>query len=723
MIPKVPDNRRDGRSSFQDLGKYITAGIENNAQPPTSTSWDRLTQYITQPAVLDALGDAVEKTIGVEIGNVASLATAAAEMYAVAKKNSRAKNPVYHYILSWPEHERPSTAQIFEAVRYTLAALGMAEHQYIAAIHANTDNLHAHVEVNRVHPQTYLAVPLGFDHKTLHRAARELEIRFGWHHDKGLFNVVEVDGRKVVVEDATFVEDALAKSTSKADSVATWSGEESLQDWCARVPAQALKKVVESKATTSWQAIHQVLADHGLELAESGGGGFVVRDLSGTQTRGGRPTTVAASKAFRFLRRGVLESRIGAFEPRIEGASVPAPTRTYKRDPEKRLQRRLERKAARDDLKARFASERQKSQLVQSAAKRAIAPLYAEDKRRLAALANQYAADRAAIQSDRSLSGRQKQQAYMLLKLTTTKAREQLKESIAREQRERKSLLPPVLSWRSWVEEMAKAGDEAAISALRGMAYQAGRERRRAGVEGVADAVADADVVGPAGNEGLNAIVPAEGGTRDPYIRALSRLNWRVTNNGKVHYEFDSGGTAFVDEGNRLTFQRKAVDDDALLISLRYAADKWPNGITITGGDIAFKQRAVRAAVSMGIKITNIELQALQRSVLDEVSAVVRQGARDRGLTAAMTAAELQLRGIDPKARATYIGGEIAVAAKYQGKIVAQTDRYLIQHAGGHDYVIHDKATMRKPPNTTEDVTITYGAGKVVVRRATARGR
>lgn len=723
MIPKVPENRRDGRSSFKDLGKYITAGIENQAQPPTATSWDRLTQYITQPAVLDELGDTVEKTIGVEIGNVASLATAAAEMYAVAKRNRRAKNPVYHYILSWPEHEKPPAEQIFEAVRYTLSALGMAEHQYIAAIHANTDNIHAHVEVNRVHPQTYLAVPLGFDHKTLHRAAREIELRFGWHHDRGLFKVVEVDGKKLVVEDASFIDPAISSSSSKTDSVATWSGEESLQDWCTRVPARPLRKVVESDRTQSWQDIHRVLAEHGLELAEAGGGGLVVRDTSGTQTRTGEATTIAASKAFRFMKRAELEARIGPFEIMSEEARQPAPGRTYKRDPEKRLQRRLERKAARDDLKARFAVEHQRAQVTRANAKAALAPLFAEDRRRMQAIGTKYGLDREAIRTDLKLTGPQKQQAYMLLKLTTTKARQQLKASIEREREARKALLPAVPSWRAWVEAQAKAGDEAAISALRGMAHQAGRDRRRAAM---LEAPAEPSTPVATSREIIeteNAILPFNGQATDPYIRAVSRLRWRVSNNGKVHYEFDSGSSAFTDEGDRLTYLRKDVSADALLVSLRYAADKWPDGIRLTGGDIEFKQRAIRAAANMGIRVANLELQAYQRNVLDEMSATVRNAARSAGLTDAMSAIEGQVHGLDKRARMTYVGAAGVVAARYQGPVVAQTDRYLVQHAGGHDYFVHDKSGMRKSPRTGEEVTIAYRNGKVVVSRAAQRGR
>ncbi|WP_027193593.1 relaxase/mobilization nuclease domain-containing protein [Paraburkholderia sprentiae] len=136
MIPKVVPNRRDGKSSFKQLATYVTNGIKQSGEPPEKHSWANLTQYITKESVLDALGENVEKTIGVEIGNVQSLASAPAEMYAVARQAPKVKEPVYHYILWCPEQERPKTEDIFAAARETLAALGMGEHQYIIAIQA-----------------------------------------------------------------------------------------------------------------------------------------------------------------------------------------------------------------------------------------------------------------------------------------------------------------------------------------------------------------------------------------------------------------------------------------------------------------------------------------------------------------------------------------------------------------------------------------------------------
>lgn len=710
MIVKVPKNRRDGRSSFKDLSKYITEGIENQAAPPTTTSWDRLTQYITQESVLDAMGSEVEKTIGVEIGNVATLATAPAEMYAVAKKNARAKNPVYHYILSWPESEHPEPTQIFEAVRHTLRALGMEEHQYIAAIHANTDNIHAHVEVNRVHPQTFKAVPLGFDHKTLHRAAREIELRFGWQHDPGLFKVVEVAGRKLIVEDDNYVDPDVASLSGKTAAVETWSGEQSLQEWCAEVPAPELRKILKSEKTKGWQDIHRVLLQHGLELRDAGGGGMIVADVSKHEDRpDAKPVVVAASKAFRFLKRADLESRFGPFQAPTDEARSPAPTRTYKRDPLKRLQRKLERKALRDDLRARFEVERTKARSMRTKAADALAPLFEEDKKRLDAIQADYQAARKRIQVDPTLTSQQKQQAYMLLKMTTEKIRLQVHESIKREREERRALLPPVPTWRAWVEDLAQTGDPAAISALRGMVYQEGRDRRKAAT--LSEESQESQEGGQEPPE--NAIRPAVHRDTDPYARAVQNLIWKVSNNGKVQYSFAGGGHAFVDQGAFLTYGRKDVDDQALMVSLRYADSKWPGGIRLTGGDMEFKRRAVRLATELGIRVANAELQALQRSVQSELSAAHKQlASMVGGENVAMAIAEIehQVRLHDPKARSvTHVGGG---SGRYRGRIIAQTATHVAQQVDRHVFVVHEKSAFRTTPATGTEVTVSYRGGR-----------
>jgi hypothetical protein len=424
MIVKVPERRRDGKSSFEDLGGYITEGIGQAGIDMDVESFARLTQYITKESVLDALGKDVEKTIGVEMGNIGgSLQTAAMEMRAVADKNPRAGNAVLHYILSWPENEKPTPEKIFEAARSSLKALGLQDHQYIIAIHDNTENRHAHIAANRVHPLTYKAQRIEWLHKTLHKAAREIEIENGWSHDNGLFNVVTVNGVKHII--ASNDDASSKKAKGKAGLYEVWTGDQSLETWCKGTPAEALQKVLDDKNTTSWQQVHRELARFGLELRDSGGGGMRINalDLNASQY----PLSISPSKAFRFLKRPALEQRLGKFDPSAGNFDVEV-AKSYKRDPAKRLERRSERKEQRDALQTRFADEQKAARVHYDIAKKEIALHFdGHDAARLKALDVSYKAQRLAIKLDTSLSKTVKQQAYMLVKVAHLEVRHELR--------------------------------------------------------------------------------------------------------------------------------------------------------------------------------------------------------------------------------------------------------------------------------------------------------
>ncbi len=105
------------------------------------------------------------------------------------------RDPVYHVILSWQQGEEPTNTEMFDAGEAALAALDMREHQYVFAIHRDTENTHLHLMVNRVHPETRRVVHPGLSHLKLDRCMRELELAQGWAHDRGVYAVIERDGR------------------------------------------------------------------------------------------------------------------------------------------------------------------------------------------------------------------------------------------------------------------------------------------------------------------------------------------------------------------------------------------------------------------------------------------------------------------------------------------------------------------------------------------------
>jgi hypothetical protein len=151
MLAKIPKKHSDERSSFRLLIEYVTRADDGHASEIEAFT------------------------------NCLSLDTAHAEMRAVADRSARVRDPVFHFVISWRESEQPNRAQVFEAGRAALDALGMApdEHQHVFAIHRDTDNVHLHVIVNRVNLETGRAVHPGLSYLKLDRCMRELELRQG----------------------------------------------------------------------------------------------------------------------------------------------------------------------------------------------------------------------------------------------------------------------------------------------------------------------------------------------------------------------------------------------------------------------------------------------------------------------------------------------------------------------------------------------------------------
>lgn len=841
MIVKIPEKRRDNHSSFKALSDYITKEFNRDNIDINRPGFDQLTQYITRESVPDILsGIQVEKTIAVEIGNLNSLSNAAKEMYAVAEKNAKVDDPVYHYILSWPEHERPEARDMLAAARDTIAALGMAEHQYIIAIHANTDNLHAHIEVNRVHPQTFKSHNIEWSRKTLHHAAREAEIKYGWSHDNGIYNVIEVNGKKIIAERTKTFEQL---PSEKSQLFEIWNREESLETWCRRQPAPVLKELLPT--FQSWNDLHDTLHEFGLQLTDSGGGGMKISTLA---TDDQSPITISASKAFRFLKRPELEARLGTFTKPTEGDShdrtnntgnssilddghpdnrpdaaqfaryqqraaelgqrtstrvsvsesgaattcrqrqtatgsilhhlsdVPlvqdiernemllpadaptdlddleaqsdldmrrpiprsasgrskeqqiAPKITYQRDPEKRLAAKLERAEVRRALLARYTSEKIIHKTVRS---QMLIEAKERQTTRLKTIQADKAARRLAVLKDKRLTPEQKHQAYSLLahQIAMRKEEAQIKTADERQQLSAAFKTLPINSYRSWVEDLAGQGDEAAIAALRGIIYQEGRDRKKQ--------VRDEEIEDDKKQKAR--IVAPEGGTHDP--KKAFNLGWQI-HGGKLYFTYPDGKLAFADNGDNISWDRAMVDDDALRLSLRHAAEKWGRKLTINGGDEAFQQRLARTAKDLGLEIANVQLLAITAPVpVDEVNKIIVPTTR------VTRKAKQRIQPTDPASplSATVPGGsgggrnplddlisdvrsrnqdsvvtnhDPANTRVQRGKIIASNTEYVAQQLTKNTVVIHHRVALKQVVEDGQSVAIRYDAnGKATVTK------
>ena len=687
MIPHIPAQRKFNVSPakpFDDLIAYIgtaqTHPLEHVRQ--LVNDFSHVIDYATA-LTDDESGD--EKCLAIRTHGVTGIATARLEMNAVAQKNTRCLDPVYHLILSWPEHEQPAPELIFDAAEHALDALGLGAHQYVLAVHGNTDNRHCHIAVNRIHPDTFKSRNIAWAHKTLHRAARESEIKHGWSHDNGLF-VVEVDGhgqKRVVPSRGRAGAVAAAppgvhRELGREGLLAPWHDPDSLESWLKTTVAKALKPALAE--LNGWHALHAWLSDHGITLKDSGGGGM---RLHAACAQTGEILDLAASKGLRVLRRDALEKRWGPFAGSHElacrvpdlsrltarqiakGVSAvlamaPKPPahvllarqawsasqggrpallretastlehahdrhKSLRGDETQRAQRKAQRAAARLALRQRFAQYRN---AVSSGDAEHFSRLKALKLARSAALRHILVQSKAAkldISKTASLSdrfiGRIEIDAQSVRRKMQVQAEFEEKSCALRAAR----MLP--LSWRAWLLVQSGLGDQAALSALRGIVYQAQRDAKG---ESASD-VQEGDVAASGAGQHTQpyqrvmarlleeekkeaAIRSANSWAMRPYeVDALlvqyGALVWHVTGNGNVQYRCRAGGHLFTDRGNRVTFDRERVTDEEIRLALAHAQHKFGLPLTLTGGDPVFMQRMARLADDMGISILNPELQ------------------------------------------------------------------------------------------------------------------
>lgn len=240
----------------------------------------------------------------------------AAEMIALAQEAVKSKDPVTHYMLSWQEGEQPTPAQVEEAVTIFLDELGLTDHQAIYGLHDDTDNMHVHLMVNRVHPETLKVIKpnKGFDIEAAHKAVARIEKAQGWEREQ--------NGRYQVEDDGT-----VSKAQRDPDKPRPKQPDQPKRDQEHRTGEKSAERIgIEQagpiiKRAQTWQQLHLELAAVGIQYERTGSGAVLkVGDV-----------TVKASSADRGASLGQLQKRLGAYEPAPERQHVadrkPEPVR------------------------------------------------------------------------------------------------------------------------------------------------------------------------------------------------------------------------------------------------------------------------------------------------------------------------------------------------------------------------------------------------------------
>lgn len=203
------------------------------------------------------------------------------EILATQGMNKRATgDKTYHLLLSFRAGESPDPQVIKDIEERVCASLGFAGHQRISAVHNDTDNLHIHIAINKIHPEKHTMQEPYKAYKTLAEICEKLEIEYGLERDNHT--------------------PRHSLSEGKVNDMERHSGIESLSSWIKR------ECLSDMQAAKSWEQLHEVMQANGLSITPRGNG-LVIESI-------GNGVTVKPSTVSRDLSRGALEKRLGEYQ-------------------------------------------------------------------------------------------------------------------------------------------------------------------------------------------------------------------------------------------------------------------------------------------------------------------------------------------------------------------------------------------------------------------------
>lgn len=400
--------------------------------------------------------------------NCISLSTISDEMTSTAIKNNKIRDPVFHLILSWDKEDKPNDEQIFNCAYQAKEILGFTtDHQYITAIHDDTDNIHAHIVINKVNSKNYKGPNREFNkfnYYKLDKLMRELELKYNFKHNNGPYVVIPVDGKNIIEKRNKNIH-----TKRFFNKYEFYSDNESFYTFVSdNLKKQLLLKLKEKN--TTWSDINNYLYRYNIKL-ELKGQGFIFSSLDSKYQ-------IKASSVHENFSKNRMEKKIGKF---IELSDVLKNNlnlknnsyfqlKPLKRDENERAERRNQRAEARAKLKERYLQYKENFKFIRIdpiEIKNEYKQINAETKRKRQQVRNE-------VKNKLHIKA-----MYSLIAFEALKAKQQLKHDISIK---RKALKEDPnnkrLTYRQWVAIEAQKADAAAISQLNGWNY-AEKKRRR----------------------------------------------------------------------------------------------------------------------------------------------------------------------------------------------------------------------------------------------------
>ena len=332
-------------------------------------------------------------------------------------RNQRAKGDrTYHLVISFRSGEDPSRETLAQIEDEFAQVLGYGEHQRVSVVHRDTDNVHLHVAINKIHPTRFTLHEPFNDYHTRAKLCQKLETRYG----------LQPDG-------ATSQRELPAPQNAAA--MERVAGVESLIGYVQR----SLKTAVVS--ARSWQDLHEAFAKAGVALKARGNG--LVVESNGK--------TAKASSCFRELSKSALEKRLGRYQESSQSETAATPGKTYSARP-------LQEGSAR--LYERYQAARIEAKRVQS---RRIAQALAAHRQR-----TQHA--KAAYNVQRTIIGLTRRGTVntIMLQLHRANLKAKFAASFAAYRAERSVIYreAKLLAWNDWLMTQAANGDQPARTLL-----------------------------------------------------------------------------------------------------------------------------------------------------------------------------------------------------------------------------------------------------------------
>ncbi len=293
MITKAVPARARSRT-FAIGVDYITEHTHQRAMAQAGSSFEGGVAYASAP----------EKAEWVHLRGVTSVETAAIEMEAVAVLSKRCRDPVYHLIVAYAKHERPTREQVVSDAERLLKAIGMDDRQYVLAAHKDTDDFHAHVIANRIGPDGR-ANDLWHERIIRERTCAEIAAERGWeivvgHHNRDIVQRVEHLYAPPPDPDRRLSDGAYRRLHERGEL-----------PWQESARPYILDAVDRAK---DWSDLHQRLGAHGV-VVKLIRRGERVQGLAFAEDIERRAPGCAASRIDRRCALRALEGRFGQFSP------------------------------------------------------------------------------------------------------------------------------------------------------------------------------------------------------------------------------------------------------------------------------------------------------------------------------------------------------------------------------------------------------------------------